>query len=675
VPPSNLGVNFALGYSQGVIAPQTLSSTQSEGETKTQTITITNNGDLALTYNILEVPPAPPGNYGALNIQPPPASRNITPSKLEVAEHHAVSLSRLKDASDNSMSPLPFADGFEDGMWGRWFPSQTDTNIREVVSDTAGTGSKSFHFHDSGADGHLTGIEQVYQWGSQPGYVNFWVRPGPEDSATAYTVLGDVVLVFDNNGLHYDLADFIWFFANANGRFYLNDNVGGNQSVAYTEGTWYHIEFRNINWSTKKFDYWVDGQLVQADVPFRNPFYAGEMVLSFHYNYFGGGTDAWWDDFKFSDSELPWIKLSSKQGSVPPGGSVDVTVTCDATKQLAGVYTGSLLVKTNDPVSASTNVPVSMTVNAVPNNPPVALSQSLTLGLNASRTITLQGSDADNDPLICKIIALPARGALYQTPDGSTLGYQITNTPTVVSNSQRMVIFKPDPGTSGTPYTSFGFVLYDPKVDSAPATVSIDVTPWPSLIVTPPGASSYYPVTPVFTTSDPLGVVRLTMDGTTPTASSFTLPSGGSFKVDRTLTITASTALGSAVSPPQSFTFTIADANNNGLPDWWEAQHPGIGASGVADPNADSDGNGLTNMQELVFGSNARLVPTVQNAAQPTVSWPTVAGRFYSLEASNDLITWQQVLSPQAGTGTTMSFTEPQAVSGQRFYRVNVTLP
>ncbi|MEI6536748.1 MAG: S8 family serine peptidase, partial [Verrucomicrobiaceae bacterium] len=236
VPPSVTNLDFILGYSQAQITPLTLSSTQNEGETKSQTITIANNGDKAMTYKIVQVPPKLPGNTGALSINPPPVSRNLSPSDMEISPPHKLSFSRLADASTSSQSPLPFADGFEDGMWGRWFPSLADSSVREVVGNTAGTGAKSFHFHYAGPeDAHLTGIEQDFDWGSKPGYVNFWTRPGPEDQATAYTVLGDVSFVLDETGFHIYLVDFIWFFANANGRFYLNDNVGGNQSVVYTE--------------------------------------------------------------------------------------------------------------------------------------------------------------------------------------------------------------------------------------------------------------------------------------------------------------------------------------------------------------------------------------------------------------------------------------------------------
>ncbi len=45
----------------------------------------------------------------------------------------------------------------------------------------------------------------------------------------------------------------------------------------------------------------------------------------------------------------------------------------------------------------------------------------------------------------------------------------------------------------------------------------------------------------------------------------------------------------------------IIDANSNGLPDWWETVHQ------VSDPNADNDGDGITNIDEYQNGSDPNV--------------------------------------------------------------------
>ena len=49
------------------------------------------------------------------------------------------------------------------------------------------------------------------------------------------------------------------------------------------------------------------------------------------------------------------------------------------------------------------------------------------------------------------------------------------------------------------------------------------------------------------------------------------------------------------------------DSDGNGLPDWWELKY--FGAIGQ-DPNADPDGDGLTNLQEYAMGTNPLLADT-----------------------------------------------------------------
>lgn len=698
VPPSQTSLNFALGYSQGVVSPLSLTSTQLEGETKTQTFTIQNNGDLPLTFTILDVPPSD-NTSSSLVLSAPPVKtdtkafetmtgNNALHSRLNrQLKDKGVSLpqldragqtwpdyvgappvrSRTRDASDRWACLLPFEDNFEDGMWGRWWNTGGD-GIREVVANTAGQGSHSFHFHFNGPDDHFTGVHQIFDW-QNPGHISFWIRPGAEDLATAYMVLLDDYYVFDAFGFHEQITDFIWFFANANGRFYLNDDAGGNQAVVYTEGEWYHIEFRNISWTTHSFDYWVDGTLVQAGVPFRNPNATYEMVFAVTYNY-SGDTDMGLDDAKFYADALPWLSLSSTQGTVAPGSSTTITATFDATTQLSGHYTGSLQVRTNDPMTPNASVSVDMTVTATPNAVPVALSQSLTLGLNATQTIVLAGSDADNDPLSCRIVGLPAHGKLYQTSDGVTSGLQITNTPTVVTHPQWKVIYKTDTGISGAHSGDFAFITHDPKVPSNVAIVGIDVTSWPLFTVTPSSGTLNAPTNAVFKTSDSNAVVRLSPTGST---SSITIANGGTFLVDHTMTFSGVAALGSNVGPPQPVSFTFDDNNGDGVPDWWQSQHPTIAS--VSD---DSDGDGLTNAQEFVAGTNPnspdRFVGNAQSSSGThTLTWQSVLGRVYVVESSNDMQSWQQASQPQFGTGSVMTWQDASPTPAE-FYRVKVSL-
>jgi len=467
VPPAAADVDFVLGFSDLQVTPTVLTQVLMEEEVKTQTLLLENHGDQPLTYRVDEVP-----DLSALNLAA--AAKPYTTKKKPLAKarraqegfFQRTAPATLSAAGEVSIANvgLPFSDGFESGNIDKWFDSGGN-GAREVVKDTAARGTHSFHLHNDGPDDHLTGIHQVFNEGTKPGYVSFHVRPGSDDLATCYFVLGDVYFVW--------LADFIWFFANDNGRFYINDDVGGNQAVIYQPNQWYHIEFRDVDWTLKTFDYYVDGVLVQADIPFRNADIAQQCRLAFAYNY-NEDTDAWWDEVFFGEDALYWMNLSKQRGTIPPGGSETIAVTFDATTLFAGTYKGKVMVTSNDPGAPEVTVPVTLQVNALPNEPPVATSQSLTQSEDSWQTITLTGTDPDNNPLTARITSLPLNGQLYQYSEGAP-GAAITTVQTLVTDPDRRVIFVPGKNEHANLYATFQFVLKDKKLDSAPATITLEV--------------------------------------------------------------------------------------------------------------------------------------------------------------------------------------------------------
>jgi Bacterial TSP3 repeat len=101
-----------------------------------------------------------------------------------------------------------------------------------------------------------------------------------------------------------------------------------------------------------------------------------------------------------------------------------------------------------------------------------------------------------------------------------------------------------------------------------------------------------------------------------------------------------------------------------------------------ADATADSDGDGLTNLQEYQAGTNPRDPNSALRVTSATaignkfaVTFPSVAGKVYAVEYANLLpsSTWQILATNIAGTGSAISITDtiPAGV-GQRFYRVKL---
>jgi hypothetical protein len=134
-------------------------------------------------------------------------------------------------------------------------------------------------------------------------------------------------------------------------------------------------------------------------------------------------------------------------------------------------------------------------------------------------------------------------------------------------------------------------------------------------------------------------------------------------------------------------TDTIAggvDANANGVPDAWERIY--FGALGV-NPNADADGDGLSNKEEYLAGTNPtnsldRLEITAFSSAPDgttaRITWRSVLTREYLVQKTTDLTVpvWTDSglgLVVPGGASTTRALTDTNAA--QRFYRVEARRP
>lgn len=120
------------------------------------------------------------------------------------------------------------------------------------------------------------------------------------------------------------------------------------------------------------------------------------------------------------------------------------------------------------------------------------------------------------------------------------------------------------------------------------------------------------------------------------------------------------------------------DRDANGLPDWWEEWY--FGAAAGADPAADADGDGMTNLAEFLAGTDplnpsSRLAVTGYGLGPGgfSMSFATVAGKTYAVDYSDTLQGWSVLRSGIAGTGGMVQVNDPSAGGdAQRFYRLRV---
>ena len=97
-------------------------------------------------------------------------------------------------------------------------------------------------------------------------------------------------------------------------------------------------------------------------------------------------------------------------------------------------------------------------------------------------------------------------------------------------------------------------------------------------------------------------------------------------------------------------------------------------------PSADPDGDGLSNDQESIVGTNPRdpldalAISTEHQGNSVVLNWPSKTGRKYQIYSSSDFKSWTRFGSTIQGSGNPLHFpTTPPKNSKQTFYRVQVT--
>ena len=147
-------------------------------------------------------------------------------------------------------------------------------------------------------------------------------------------------------------------------------------------------------------------------------------------------------------------------------------------------------------------------------------------------------------------------------------------------------------------------------------------------------------------------------------------------------------SLSNAVAYVQTDRIFAGALDSNGLPIAWELQN--FGHTGV-DPNADPDGDGMSNMREYLAGTNPNdandyLRITAIGVSfmddgndNDTLAWTSHPNRQYRIQQSTNLAggAWKDaglLLSPDAGTNTTrtVQFTGPMP---RRFLRIQAVKP
>ncbi len=199
--------------------------------------------------------------------------------------------------------------------------------------------------------------------------------------------------------------------------------------------------------------------------------------------------------------------------------------------------TDSFTFKVNDGTVDSSPATVSVDVSAV-NDAPLASAQSVATDKNVAKAVTLGGSDVDGDPLTFVVVTQPTKGILSGTAPNLT--------------------YTPNFNVTGT--DSFTFKANDGTVDSAAATIAINIAAGPN---TAPVADAQS-VTATEDVAKPITLTATDVDGDALSYAVTTAPAHGTL---------------SGIAPNLTY---LPATNYNGSDTFWFRANDGLSNSALA---------------------------------------------------------------------------------------------
>ncbi len=121
----------------------------------------------------------------------------------------------------------------------------------------------------------------------------------------------------------------------------------------------------------------------------------------------------------------------------------------------------------------------------------------------------------------------------------------------------------------------------------------------------------------------------------------------------------------------------------DGIPDTWRLLYFGTVSNALSAASADPDGDGASNWQEFVAGTNpldATSVFQFASAAMPggsgfVLQWPSIVNKHYTLQSSSSINAgnWTTIATNLTGNGQPMQWTDPNVPgASSMFYRALV---
>jgi hypothetical protein len=176
-----------------------------------------------------------------------------------------------------------------------------------------------------------------------------------------------------------------------------------------------------------------------------------------------------------------YLTVSPTTGSIPAGGSADLTVAFNTTGLFGGVYNGSVSISSNDPDEPVVTVPTALTAVGVPDlaaTPANLDFGSVYVGLSADRTVLVRNAGTDVLNVTGATLTNPAYtlvGASFPFSLGKNASRTLTVrfTPTAACNpcAGELRLASNDPDAPSSVVALAGIGLIPPEIETQPTSL------------------------------------------------------------------------------------------------------------------------------------------------------------------------------------------------------------
>lgn len=303
-------------------------------------------------YKTITVQAAPNGSVSTDTVTLTVPCGGSNSGSFTISNSGSGSMSYNLELEQNTVNTI-FSETFENSTLGDFINLSSSDYTTTIQTTGAPQGGKYLRLTGSGYIN--SGLSGSFS-NSQPEYLSYRVK----DDSYGYFHGG----VHIGTGTTYTGYKFLFYseFVYNQLRLYYNNASGNlvNTQLAQNQGTWFNIELKNIDFTAKTYDIYVDGVLTVSNAHFiDNTLNDINNFLVYNSSY----GDIGLDDFQVSAKNyLNKITYNPKTGSLTNGSSNVIFINADATNLNAGVYWLQFVVSSNDTALDGLIIPLRLEV-------------------------------------------------------------------------------------------------------------------------------------------------------------------------------------------------------------------------------------------------------------------------------------------------------------------------